>query len=151
MWERTTLLKSLWNMFKVNNKNIGTTSVIFHNHSVPGGGGGGGGGVVGKKRYWRRSGVFIFLLLTLNIFLHLFSSVSIVDLEQVNVSWEISKMPGQCHVNLSYYSVFTKIWDCRQFFFSKIQANLSQLINFYSTWSHQKNCKLSSDIRRKRS
>ena len=32
--------------------------------------------------------VLVFLLLTLNIFHTFFSSVSIVDFEQVNISWE---------------------------------------------------------------
>ena len=50
-------------MFKVNNKNTKTTS----NNVI--------------------DVVLVFFLLTLNIF-RIFSSVSIVDFEQVNVSWE---------------------------------------------------------------
>ena len=49
-------------MFKVNNKNTRTTS---------------------------NDVVLMFLLLTFNIF-HTFSSVSIVDFEQVNVTWAFS-------------------------------------------------------------
>ena len=37
-----------------------------------------------ERRQWRRSGVFIF---NFEHILHLFSTVSIVDFEQVNVSW----------------------------------------------------------------
>ena len=49
-------------MFKVNNKNTRTTFIdVF----------------------------LVFLLVTLNIF-HTFSSISIVDFEQVNVSWVCS-------------------------------------------------------------
>ena len=38
-----------------------------------------------ERRQWRRSGVFI---VTFQHISHLFSSASIVDIEQVNVSWD---------------------------------------------------------------
>ena len=40
-----------------------------------------------ERRHWRRSGVF---MITLNIF-HTFSSVSITEFEQVNVTWNYIK------------------------------------------------------------
>ena len=54
--------KKVWNEFEVNNNNTRTTSMTF-------------------------SGVFI---VNFKHILHLFSSVSFVDFEQVNVSWEVT-------------------------------------------------------------
>ena len=58
-------------MLKVNNKNTRTTSTP-------------------ERRHWHRSGVFIVNFEHIS----LFSSVSIVDFEQVNVRWDLSwKIP----------------------------------------------------------
>ena len=54
--------KKVWNEFAVNNNNTRTTSMTF-------------------------SGVFI---VNFKHILHLFSGVSFVDFEQVNVSWEVT-------------------------------------------------------------
>ena len=51
--------------------------------------------------------VLMFLILTLNIF-HTFSSISIVDFEQVNVSWfKSSKLTHSVSTMLSYFSIFS--------------------------------------------
>ena len=62
-------------MFKVNNKNTGKRYEIFSKLTVK----------TPEQLQWRRSGVFI---VDIKHVLTPFSSVSIVDFEQVNVSWE---------------------------------------------------------------
>ena len=62
-------------MFKVNNKNTGKRYEIFSKLTVK----------TPEQLQWRRSDVFI---VDIKHVLTPFSSVSIVDFEQVNVSWE---------------------------------------------------------------
>ena len=48
--------------------------------------------VAGLQTFEVTDVVVVFLMLTLNIF-HTFSSVSIVDFEQVNISWDFYRTP----------------------------------------------------------
>ena len=69
-----------------------------------------------------RSGVFI-----VNLYFTPFSSVSIVDFEQVNVSWECTKTStGMFHRHEQKYKSILKIWIF-QFWFLDGVAKLTRV------------------------
>ena len=67
------LTQLIFNLFKFNNRNTRKRCEICSMLSIK----------TAEQCYWL---VLVFLLLTLNIF-HTFSSISIVEVEQVNMSW----------------------------------------------------------------
>ena len=74
-------------LFKVSNRNTGKRSEICSKLTIK----------TLERRQWRHSGVFIVNFEDIS---HLFFSVSIVDFEQANVSWEIMKL--LFHVNEAF-------------------------------------------------
>ena len=65
-------------MFKVKNRNTRSRGEICSKLTI----------MTPERRQWPRSGVFIVYLI---IFYTLLTQVSVVNFEQVNVSWETSK------------------------------------------------------------
>ena len=94
--------KKVWNIFKVNNKYNRRTPTVYIETSH----------LIWTVPIWNADLVLVFLFLTLNIF-DIFFSVSIIEFEQVNVSWAktenlLSTFAGEWVISSEVLKSFTK-------------------------------------------